>query len=320
MKLSQLINKILSKFGVVLIRQTSFEKLSTGTMKPIFLSSTDSLSEFREISRYGVASLDNKIDEVRKELLQQQISIKWELFDYLERLMSTNENTETCPLCCHEGSRGTFPVFESQCIFGGGRLTRFQCPECDVIFGAKKMFAMNTAELTQDYESHYKVFHEGDSTEQEIRAFHLLNPTKDGVYLNYGAGGWSKSVQVLRSQGWNVFAFEPHNSAASDFDYLLRSKEDLLKIKFDGIFSNNVLEHLRYPVQELTFMGKILKPGAKMSHATPCFEYLYEYTRFHLFFFLGRSKTLLADKAGLVVCDFVVDGEFMCVLYEIESL
>ncbi len=309
---------MLAKFGIVLIRRSSLEQLSMGAAKSISLSATNSLLEFREISSAGVAFLDSKIEGVRQELLRQQISVKWELFDSLELLMPDEENTEACPLCFHEAPRETFPIFESQCIFGGGRLTRFQCPECDVIFGAKKMLAMNASELTQDYESHYKVFQESDSTEQEIRAFHLLNPSKDGVYLNYGAGGWSKSVQVLRSQGWNVVAFEPHDSAASNCDYLLRSKEDLLQIKFDGVFSNNVLEHLRYPVRELIFMSEILKSGAKMSHATPCFEYLYEYTRFHLFFFLGRSRTLLAEKTGLTVSDFVVDGEFMCALYEVD--
>lgn len=320
MKLTEIINRILGKFGVVLIRRPSLEKLLTGTAESMSLAEKERLHEFREISSSGVALLDSKIEAVRIELFRQQISVKWELFDSLERLMLDEDKSEACPLCLHEAPREKFPVFETQCIFGGGRLTRYQCPECDVIFGAKKMFAMNASELTQDYESHYKVFHEGDSTDQEIRAFHLLNPKKDGIYLNYGAGAWSKSVQVLRSQGWNVFAFEPHDSAASNFDYLIRSKEELQKMKFDGIFSNNVLEHLRYPLKELTFMSEILKPSAKMSHATPCFEYLYEYTRFHLFFFLGRSRALLAEKSGLTVADFVVDGEFMCVLYEVTNV
>lgn len=319
MKPSELVNRILAKFGIALIRRNTFEQLSIGSLRPTSLFPMDRLLELGEISSARAISIDGKIDEVRKDLLRQQISTKWELFDCLERLISDEDNIETCPLCFHEGRREIFPVLETHCIFGGGRLKRFQCPECDVIFGAKKMFAMNAAELTQEYESHYRIFHEGDSTEQEIRAFYLLNPTKDGVYLNYGAGGWSKSVQILRGQGWNVYAFEPHNSAASNFDYLLRSKDNLLKIKFDGIFSNNVLEHFRYPLEELTFMGNILKPNAQMSHATPCFEYLYEYTRFHLFFFLGRSKTLLAEKTGLVLSDFVVDGEFMCVLYKVKN-
>lgn len=310
---------MLAKFGIALIRRSTLEQLSTGVVRPTSSSSMGGVYDIGEISSSGAAYIDSKIDEMRKELLRQQISTKWELFDSLERLISDEGNTETCPLCCHEGLRETFPVFESHCIFGGGRLKRIQCPECDVIFGAKKMFAMNDSELTQEYESHYKIFHEGDSTDQEIRAFHLLNPKKEGIYLNYGAGGWSKSVQILRSQGWNVLAFEPHNSASSNYDYLLRTKQDLLKIKFDGIFSNNVLEHLRYPLKELAFLRNILKPNAKMSHATPCFEYLYEYTRFHLFFFLGRSKILLAEKTGLVLSEFAEDGEFMCVLYEVEN-
>jgi hypothetical protein len=319
MKLPQLINKILAKFGIVLIRRASLEKLATSTANQLFLPTRDSLFEVEKILSVGLSSMESKIDRVRSELLQQQISVKWELLDRLEKLVTDQDNTETCPLCCHEGRKGEFLVFESQCIFGGGRLKRLQCPKCEVIFGAKKMFIMNPSELTQEYESHYKVFHEVDSTDQEIRAFHLLKPKKDGVYLNYGAGAWSKSVQVLRSQGWNVVAFEPHDSAVSDLDYLIKSKEDLQKLKFDGIFSNNVLEHLRYPVKDLAFMKKILKPGAMMSHATPCFEYLYEYTRFHLYFFLGRSRILLAEKAGLRVLDFVVDGEFMCVLFALDS-
>ena len=319
MKPSKIFNRLLANFDITLIHCSRLDQLSAGIVQPISAPAKDSLVATRAISRAGVASIESKIDELRQELLRQQISTKWELIDCLERFMSDDKNTETCPLCNHEGSKKTFPVLVSHCIFGGGRLTRFQCPECDVIYGGKKMLAMNAAELTQDYESHYKVFQEGDSTEQEIRAFHLLNPSKDGVYLNYGSGGWSKSVQVLRSQGWNVFAFEPHDSACSSLDYLIKSKEDLLKMKFDGVFSNNVLEHLRHPAEELSSIKKIVKSGGRMAHATPCFEYLYEYTRFHLFFYLGRSRTFLAEKAGLVVSDFVVDGEFMCTLYESKT-
>jgi hypothetical protein len=48
-----------------------------------------------------------------------------------------------------------------------------------------------------------------------------------------------------------------------------------------------------------------------MSHATPCFEYRFEFTRFHLFFFLGRSRSLLARQAGLQIQDYQVEGDFM---------
>lgn len=316
MKFSKLINSFLSPLGVVIVRRSTLARISeslTTTSKNEVYPALESLLNIR------FASVDSKIETLRIQILRQEIAAKWDVIDYIEQKNSNHSAFEECPLCEYKASIDEFLIFESQCIFGGGYLKRFQCPACDVVFGAKKMLALNDAQLTQDYESHYQVFNEGDSTEQEIRAFHLLNPSKNGVYLNYGAGGWSKSVQILRNQGWNVFAFEPHSSAVSSSDFLINNKLDLLDIQFDGIFSNNVLEHFRFPVDEFLFMKKILKDGGKMAHATPCFEYLYEYTRFHLFFYLGRSRFLLAEKAGLIMTDLIIDDEFMCALYEVKK-
>jgi hypothetical protein len=75
-----------------------------------------------------------------------------------------------------------------------------------------------------------------------------------------------------------------------------------------------VLEHLRHPVDELKTMSSLLPAGGMMSHATPCFEYRFEFTRFHLFFFLGRSREFLTDRAGLQRVDYVADGDFMNLL------
>ena len=318
MPLKDNVNRLLAFFGVVLVRRASLEKLIASQETSNSPTVPIDLSEIKDLTTSCKASIEARIDEAWLGMLRQQISTKWDVIDYFERMLPKHSNSATCPFCGYIGCDHEFNVFESHCIFGGGRLTRFQCPECDVIFGPNKMLTMTESELTQDYESHYKVYQEGDSTEQEIRAFHLLQPVKNGVYLNYGAGGWSKSIQELRNQGWNVFAFEPHESAVTNSDWLIRSKADLVEMKFDGIFSNNVLEHLRYPVQELSFLKNLLKAGGRMSHATPCFEYLYEYTRFHLFFYLGRSRDLLAKKAGLFVSDFIADGDFMCTLYEVD--
>ena len=216
-----------------------------------------------------------------------------------------------CPICEHSQDRVNFNTFVSQCIFEGGTLVRHQCPECELIFGAEKMLRLSEAELAKDYEWHYRVFSEGDSTAQELRAFYALHPEKDRIYLNWGSGAWSNTLSVLREEGWNVYGYEPHSSAMSNSPYIISSIEQLKAMSFDGIFSNNVLEHLRYPVRELLLMRELLNSNGKMSHATPCFEYLYEFTRFHLFFYLGRSRTLLTTKAKLSIIDFVVDGDFM---------
>jgi uncharacterized protein (DUF2225 family) len=99
--------------------------------------------------------------------------------DQIEKVNSAIENAEmVCPLCNYSDINEQFSILITQCVFGGGQLKRFQCPECDVIFGANKMLALNGEELSQDYESHYKVYQEGDSTDAEIRAFMLLKPKK----------------------------------------------------------------------------------------------------------------------------------------------
>ena len=321
MKLAKLINQILGRFDVALVRKGSHERLPGD--QQVSMRATELARALEEIKK--ATELNHR------QLLRHQISAKWDVIDALEhdRILSAELS---CPLCDYRGTADKFGEFVTSCIFGGGGLTRHQCPECDVIFGPEKMLRLSEAELSRDYEWHYQVFSEGDSTLQEVRAFHALAPEKNGVYLNWGTGAWSKTVDVLRQDGWNVYGYEPHGSAStsgpslmSDNVYgyeldgpastgnphLISDKEQLSTRQFDGIFSNNVLEHLRYPVRELALMRDLLKEGGRMSHATPCFEYRYEFTRFHLFFYPGRSRSVLAGKAGLRIDDFVSDGEFM---------
>jgi SAM-dependent methyltransferase len=294
----------LGYFGVAMVRKATLER---------FLADNQPAERAADELALALKEIKGATDLNHQQLLRHQISTKWDIIDVLEH-GSTLDSELSCPLCGHHNEVEKFGKFVASCIFGGGELTRHQCPECDVIFGPEKMLRLSGEELSRDYEWHYQVFSEGDSTVQEVRAFHALAPKRDGVYLNWGAGAWSKTVDVLRQDGWNVYGFEPHGSAASSGPYLISDKEQLSAMRFDGIFSNNVLEHLRYPARELTMMRDLLKTGGRMSHATPCFEYLYEFTRFHLFFFLGRSRSILADQAGLHIDDFVSDGEFMNII------
>ena len=301
------VNRFLSHLGFAIVRTETLHRLVASPSKV-------------PVSVEHIPQLDSLLqgEEQRfKELLRHQISTKWSTIDSLERHFPPVEFF-TCPLCGFRSKARDFPTYQTHCIFGGGELLRHQCPECDLIFGAQKMLSVSEAELSQDYEWHYKVFSEGDSTQQEIRAFHALTPSSDGVYLNWGAGAWSRSIEALRLEGWNVYGYEPHGSASSGGPYILSTPAQLQEMRFDGIFSNNVLEHLRHPVRELASMRDLLKPGGKMSHATPCFDYLYEFTRFHLFFFVGRSRTVLAKKAKLQIKEFLVDGEFMNLILSLD--
>ena len=267
----------------------------------------------RELKDELKEEFKEELKALEQDLLRYQISTKWELMHRIERLREPAPAL-TCALCGHTAPAEAFTVFESACIFEGGEITRHQCPQCDVIFGSSLMLSLSAEELTREYEWHYRVFSEGDSTEQELRAFYALKPERDKKYVNWGSGAWSRSIEILRADGWQVFGFEPHGSASGEGEAILRSVDDLIALKPDGIYSNNVLEHLRHPVDELKTMSSLLPPGGMMSHATPCYEYRFEFTRFHLFFFLGRSRAFLADRAGLKTVDYVADGDFMNLL------
>ena len=316
-RLYHFVSSILSSLGVAVVRRRTLDRLvrerdeqqaTTAVINP-----APQQPNAPPVASPAVPGVSDFQRNALTALLQHQIASKWSAVDQLLRALPAVSAIRQCPLCGFEDQSQAFPAFDSHCIFGGGVLLRHQCPRCDLVFGPDKMLDMTAEELTQDYEWHYRVYQEGDSTPQELRSFHALHPARDGVYLNYGAGSWSRSVQVLRDEGWQVFGFEPHASAMTDgASGFMLDRHSLLAQRFDGIYSNNVLEHLRRPVEELRFLASLLKPGGRMAHTTPCFEYLYPYTRFHLFFFLGKSRLELVAQAELAEIEYIEDGEFLC--------
>ncbi|MFB2881263.1 class I SAM-dependent methyltransferase [Floridanema aerugineum] len=239
-------------------------------------------------------------EKIIRKIRQIRIASRWllnEIIDDLNPSMNLN-----CPICNFSGETEKFKPYVTRCIFGGGKLLRHECPDCGVIFGTQRMLALSPQALEQEYVEHYSCFNEGDSTESEIRTFDYLNPKKEGIYLNFGCGKWSKSIEYARSKGYQLFGFEPYAKDEKS-NYIINDVELLKSMKFDGIISNDVLEHLRYPDQTLSFMSSLLKDDGIMIHTTHCYNYACEYTRFHLFFFTGNSLKIISQKAGLAVED-----------------
>ena len=118
-----------------------------------------------ELKGEARGELKQELKEMEQDLLRHQISAKWELMHRIDRLRE-KERQLACALCGHTEPAEAFAVFESACIFEGGEITRHQCPQCDVIFGSSLMLSLSAEELTREYEWHYRVFSEGDSTEQ----------------------------------------------------------------------------------------------------------------------------------------------------------
>ena len=263
----------------------------TQRVEDVIRINSENLNETRAI-------LGNLVrDQEQKNLHELEFAMfsRWQLMDRLEEV-APYPAREVCPLC-GEALPNNLKEYRTECIFHGGRLVRYQCPYCDVIFGPEKMLNLSPYALGEEYKWHYSFCNEGASLEKELRAFHELKPRRDGCYLNYGAGRWSQTTEILRNEGWNVFDYEPY--AAETGEAVIRDRQKLAKMKFDGIFSQDLMEHLRNPIDELRFMSSLLNPGGVMNHVTGCWEYMYEYTRFHLFFFLGRSREVLASRAGM---------------------
>jgi len=236
--------------------------------------------------------------EIQHQHIRALIQQRWEIYGSLDSARFDNCDFP-CPICGQSINSSRATKYETECIFLGGRLIRYGCDHCGVITGPLKMYALGQEEFDLDYVQHYTVFSEGDTTEFEKLAFFQMQPEKSKIYLNYGCGTWSRSLEELRSEGWNVYGYEPYAEAASA-PHILTSEEVVKSMRFDGIFSNNVLEHYRNPLDVLKFQKSLLKDASSiMVHATPCYEYLYEYTRFHVNFYLGNSIHVLCRQAGL---------------------
>ena len=77
-----------------------------------------------------------------------------------------------------------------------------------------------------------------------------------------------------------------------------------------GLFSNNVIEHFTTPVEEFRYFHSILAPGALMAHATPCYHYVFAFTRFHVIFLTGDAAEILAERSGFRVLARDEDGDY----------
>lgn len=249
---------------------------------------------------------------------RQTMLAKWKIIDRLTQEEESGDDTLTCRICGNSHKRKEYETKISRCIFNGGYLERYICPDCGAIFGPTKFLAQGQAGIDEDYWVHYLGFSEGDSSYKEERAFFMLKPDKDKVYLNYGCGRWSKSLQNLREQGYEVYGYEPY-APDDNNPYLITSKEEIKKMRFDGIYSNDVLEHMLNPVEDLKFMTSLLAGRESlMSHSTACYEYKYEHTRFHTYFYTGEAIKKLTERASLQVEDCCKDEEndFICYVYK----
>lgn len=312
--LSAIINNMLRKTGIQVVRAETLDALVATREK--YASLTSAAQREPAVPGQSATDLASRISalEARTEAsihgaIRYAMKAHWRTVDLIEQL-SGADKPAVCQLCGEAPGAEGFEEIVSQCVFLGGRLLRHKCPHCDVVFGPQKMFALDAEMLDLDYRNLYRIYSEGNSTASVIRTFHLLNPVKGGTYLDFGCGGeWSEAIERLRADGWDVYGFEPSAGRSSACVY-----SDWAEIEgrqFNGILTHNVLEHLFDPIGTTGKLGRLLVPGGRLVHATPCFDYRYDFTHYHVFFFTGRSPEVMASRAGMKIIDWVRDGEYV---------
>ena len=282
-------------------RQMAAIEKHTADMTACIVQGNESLAN--QIERVRTEGHDERADGYRRivtELFRNDIRCRWQIVDAADSLLFPPDTIAACPICGHADARSAYETRVTECRFGGGRLERYVCPDCGAIFGPLKMMRLSPEQMGEEYQQSYAVYSESDCTLLEKLAFESLRPRKNGVYLNYGAGAWNRTTKDLRADGYDVYDYEPYAPAESN-PWVIRSFADLEKMKFDGIFSNDLIEHLQNPVADLKAMADLLKDGAEMAHCSGCYEYAFEYTRFHLFFLTGNSLKRLSAAADLTV-------------------
>lgn len=69
----------------------------------------------------------------------------------------------------------------------------------------------------------------------------------------------------------------------------------------------------------------LVAPDALMAHTTECYDYKYEYTRFHLYFFTGKALDVLCEKARLNLLEIsdaesaVGEKDFHCRIFGMKE-
>jgi SAM-dependent methyltransferase len=228
-------------------------------------------------------------------LAKERMINRWKLLD------QPKIDDLQCYICDYKSYISNFKIFKSQDIFNAGEIIRYQCPNCDVIFGDLRFLKLSKEQINDDYTDLYSYYKEADTTKYILEVFDRLNlfipDNKNKKILDFACGNWNSIIPIIKSKGFNyVYGYDKYVN--SDLSYMIDEKQ-LLNDKFDIIYSNNFIEHLIDPINDIKYLLNCLQKNGCLIFITSCFEYCYEFTHFHTFFFIGRSIDKLCKKLNI---------------------
>jgi hypothetical protein len=222
----------------------------------------------------------------------------------------SKENTRptdwTCRICDFKFKLESSLERKNICNFAGSKccnetvLVRFECPNCHVIAGPIRMLELNSEDLHAEYQNLYKWWNDGDTGIFEFRS--LQEIYRGGSYLNWGSGARDPQLLSLLEQS-NIQSYHydlSPNISLKNNEMIIKDISKFEKF-FDGIYSNNMVEHLLDPVEEFKTMNRSLKMGGLMSHRSDCWNDSHPHTHFHTYLNLINVAHVIAEKSGFSI-------------------
>lgn len=120
-----------------------------------------------------------------------------------------------------------------------------------------------------------------------------IQPQSEGLDFGCGPG------PILKKQ------LESYNIKLSEYDLYYKNDMDLLNRSWDFIITTEVLEHLKYPLNEIKTLWDLLKPKGVLAIMTNLVSkdvnfssWYYKGDQTHICFFTRESLTWLSNKLG----------------------
>ena len=222
-----------------------------------------------------------------------------------------------CNICNFDGLVSNFKVYKARDIFHAGELIRYQCPKCDVIFGDLRFLGMTDDEIGNDYKDVYSYYKEGDFSSSILSIINHINLGKDKKYLDYACGIPENTLKLLNGEGYDVYGYDMYvkNKHPKFLKYIDKNT------KFDVVYSNNFIEHLIHPYEDLQKLIDLLDINGKLVLMSPDWEYHITFTHYHTYFFTGRSTQCLCKKLNIkLIYDRQIYGIIVKIFEKIDKI
>ena len=159
----------------------------------------------------------------------------------------------------------------------------------------------------------YSYYKEGNNSKYILHIIQKLNLGFDKTYLDYACGETTHTLDILNLHNYNVYGYDAYvNNIHPKFLKTLN-----IDTKFDVVYSSNFIEHVIHPFEDLKKLINLLTINGKLVMMSACWEYFYEVTHYHTYFFLGKSVQYLCNELNIkeIYSEKIIfeDGEFTTV-------